>query len=120
MAVDYKSKMPDIIRSLVNGTAADLIRPVADRLTTEIVAATPERDIYPDDYDEVRTKDSIVREQHSKFGHTILTPLLKAVYIEYGTEDTPRFSMFRSTFDRNAVSMAKELENAFKNHIENL
>jgi len=120
MSVSYKSKLPQIMRSLVDGSAARLIQPVADRLTSQIVSATPEREVYPDDYDEVRTKDSIVRVQHSKFGHTILTPEKKAIYIEYGTDDTPTFAMFRRTFDRTAVSMAEELEQTFKDHIEKL
>jgi hypothetical protein len=110
MSVTYKNRTQQIIRSLVSGRAAEIIAPVAVALREQIRAATPTLT--------GETRDSIASVQHSKFGHTIYTPLLKAVYIEYGTEDTEAFMMFRKTFDQNADKMAKRLEDDFKSHIE--
>ena len=110
MSVQYNSRIRNIIRTLVNGEAAVICAPVVSELTDKIKAATPTLT--------GETFDSIVNVQHSKFGWTILTDLEKAVYLEYGTEDTPTFGMFRKTFNANAVSMAKRLEDDFKKHIE--
>lgn len=110
MSVTYKSNFGKAIKSLVNGEAAAIIAPVVSDLTEKIRAATPTLT--------GETRDSIKNVQHSKFGWTIYTPLEKAVYLEYGTEDTPTFSMFRTPFEQNAVSYAKQLEQAFKTHIE--
>lgn len=112
MPVTYSKKMSAIRKSLVDGTAAAIIAPVAAALTSDIRAATPTLT--------GETRDSIKSVQHSKFGHTIYTPLKKAIYIEYGTEDTPVYGMFRKTFDTQAVKLAKRLENDFKAHIEKL
>lgn len=110
--ITYKSNFGKIIKSLVDGTAANIIAPVAANLMFKIIAATPVKT--------GETQNSIQQRQHSKFGHTILSDVPKSRYIEFGTEDTPIFSMFRKTFDENAVSMSKELEDAFKSHIESL
>lgn len=110
MSVSYRKNFGKVMKSLVSGVAADIIAPVAADLRDKIKAATPTLT--------GETRDSIKSEQHSKFGHTVKTPLDKAIYLEYGTEDTPRFSMFGKTFDQNAVNMANKLEKDFKSHIE--
>lgn len=109
-SVTYKSNFGKVIKSLVDGTAANIIAPVADNLTAKIKTATPVLT--------GTTRDSISRMQHSKFGHTIKSEHPASRYIEFGTEDTPTFAMFRKTFDQNVISMAKELEEKFKKHIE--
>jgi HK97 gp10 family phage protein len=110
MSVSYRKSFGKVMQSLVSGAAADIIAPVAADLRDKIKAATPTLT--------GETRDSITSEKHSKFGHTIKTSLDKAIYIEYGTEDTPKFSMFGKTFDQNAVNMANKLEKDFKAHIE--
>jgi len=110
MSVTYKSNFGKVKRSLVNGEAAAIIAPVVSDLTEKIRAATPTLT--------GETRDSVKNRQHSKFGWTIYTDLKKAIFLEYGTEDTPTFAMFRTPFNQNAVSYAKQLEQAFKTHIE--
>lgn len=110
MGVVYKKSFDKVKSSLINGEAANIIAPYAAELVTMIKAATPTRT--------GETRDSITSRAHSKFGHTVFTDLIKAIYLEYGTEDTPTFAMFRSTFDKNAVRIAKALERDFKAHIE--
>ena len=102
MSVQYNKNFQGFMKSLVSGKIADVIAPVAASLRDDIKADTP-----------VLTgelRDSIISERHSNFGYTIKTPLEKAVYAEYGTEDTPTFAMFRKQFDRHAVSIAGKLE----------
>ena len=110
MSVQYSSNFGKVKRSLVNGEAAAIIAPVVSDLTDKIKAATPTLT--------GETRDSIKNLQHSKFGWTIYTDVEKAIFIEFGTEDTPTFAMFRRSFDANAVSYAKRLEQDFKSHIE--
>ena len=111
MSVQYSKDFGKVIKALASGEAARIIAPIANELTTKIKSATPTLS--------GETRDSIVNVQHSKWGYTILTPLKKAVFIEYGTEDTPPFAMFRKTFDSNAVSMSSRLEKDFKLLVEN-
>jgi len=110
MSFTYRSNIGKVMKSLVNGEAAAIIAPVVSDLTAQIKAATPTLT--------GETRDSISNRQHSKFGFTIFSKLDKAVYIEYGTEDTPRFAMFGKTFDQNAVQMANKLEKDFRSHLE--
>lgn len=110
MSVAFKNNFQKVIKKLVDGSAAAIIKPYADDLTSKIKAATPVLS--------GETRNSITTKQHSKFGHTISTDLIKARHIERGTEDTPAFSMFRKTFDKNAVNMARNLEKDFKKLIE--
>ncbi len=113
MSVVYKSNTKKVIAAMINGNAAaTIIAPVALDLNSKIKAVTPTLT--------GETRDSIKATQHSKFGYTIATNLIKAIYIEYGTEDTPAFGMFRKTFDSNAVAMAKRLETDFKALVENV
>lgn len=110
MSVTYRSNIGKVMKSLVNGQAAAIIAPVVSDLTDKIKAATPVKT--------GETLASIKNRQHSKFGYTIYSDLEKARHLEYGTEDTPTFAMFRGPFERNAVSYAKRLEQDFKAHIE--
>lgn len=112
MAVNYKKNFGKVIKSLASGKAAEIIAPEANALTEKIRAATPTLT--------GETRKSITSRQHSKWGHTISTPLEKARHIEFGTEDTPRFAMFRKTFDQNADIIARSLEKKFKSHIESI
>lgn len=112
MSVAYKKNFGKVIRSLASGKAAEIIAPEATALAEKIRAATPTLT--------GETRKSITSRTHSKWGHTISTPLEKAVYIEYGTEDTPAFAMFRKTFDQNADTIARSLEQKFKSHIESI
>lgn len=110
MSVRYNKKFGNVIKALVDGGAAAIIKPIAADLTSKIQAATPTLT--------GETRASITNKQHSKFGYTIYTPLEKARHIEFGTEDTPANHMFAATFDRNAVSMANKLEGEFKSLVE--
>lgn len=112
MSVTYKSNFTKVIRSLASGKAAEIIAPEAAALTSAIRAATPVLT--------GETAKSITSRKHSNWGHTISTPLEKAIYIEYGTEDTPAAGMFRKTFDQNADRIARTLEKNFKAHIETI
>ena len=111
MSVAFKNNFGKVMKRLVDGSAAAVIKPYADDLTKKIKAATPVKT--------GETQKSITSRQHSKFGHTISSDLLKARFIEIGTEDTPTFAMFRKTFDQNAVTMSRNLEKDFKALIEN-
>lgn len=108
--MDNKNNFQKVIKSLINGEAAAIIGPVAEALADKIKTATPRLT--------GTLADSIKSAPHSKFGHTIKTAVPYAIFVEYGTEDTPAAASFRRTFDLNAVSMATELEKEFKNHIE--
>lgn len=112
MAVNYKKNFGKVIKSLASGKAAEIIAPEATSLAEKIRSATPTLT--------GETRKSITSKAHSKWGHTISTPLEKAIYIEYGTEDTPKYGMFRKTFDQNADSIARSLEQKFKSHIESI
>lgn len=110
MSVKYQKSFGKVKKQLIDGSAAAIIAPYAAQLVALIKAATPTLT--------GETRDSITSKAHSKFGHTIFTELLKAIYLEYGTEDTPTFAMFRKTFETNADSIAKSLERDFKTKIE--
>jgi len=112
MSVSYKKNFGKVIKSLASGKAAEIIAPEAASLAEKIRAATPSLT--------GETRQSITSRQHSKWGHTISTPLVKAIYIEYGTEDTPKYAMFRKTFDQNADIIARSLEKKFQSHIESI
>lgn len=106
----YKSNINKAIKALLDGSAAAIIEPVANSLKDKIKQATPVLT--------GKTRDSIETVQHSKFGQTIKTEQPGSVYIEFGTEDTPVFGMFRKTFDKNVVQISKKLEEDFRKHIE--
>jgi hypothetical protein len=112
MSVEYKKGFGKVIKSMVDGSAAKIIAPIAQALASDIKAVTPVLT--------GETQASITTRQHSKFGYTIYTPLKKAIFIEFGTEDTPAAKMFRATFDTQAISIATQLEKEFKSLVENV
>lgn len=112
MSVTFTNNIGKFKSILASGKAAEIIAPIVSELTSDIKAATPVLT--------GKTRDSIKSKQHSNFGHTIYSDAEEAPFIEFGTEDTPAAGMFRKTFDKKAIAIAKQLENDFKTALENI